>query len=178
MLGLFYDPYIKNLHEFNIGSGFKDYVENLNLLNTLVPNMRLPKYLSKKGGDREYGIGKHAQNSRYIIAKLTELLGSYVDNINVELLFVQLKTFVQKYSAQGEATYKVKDPRKYFDDMIDAIVYSYINAAYVHKLTIPRNSGAAKAQQKIRPFTRDDRGNLRKTTGSRRYNQNSRRYRR
>jgi hypothetical protein len=129
LLGLYYDwDGIKNLIEYNIGSGYIDYVTSKGLSRTLTYNKMLPKYMQT--GTSQYGITKkRGMNPIHIVNKLVEMLDGYADNIDDEEFWLQLKNFVQKVSAKtGTIKWAPASIHYHHDDDIDATIYSYINA--------------------------------------------------
>jgi len=133
LLGLYYDEqYQYNLLEYNVGSGYIDYVENKNYFRSLVPGRMIAPHLRTQGGSK-MGISKRANTAKYIIHKLSELLESYGENVYCEDFWIQLKTFVRKRTKTGIESFKVENAKYYYDDVIDAVVYAYICAqSYAH----------------------------------------------
>tara|TARA_Y100000593_G_scaffold95052_1_gene198871 strand:+ start:3808 stop:6045 length:2238 start_codon:yes stop_codon:yes gene_type:complete len=133
LLGLYYDKsYIYNLLEYNVGSGYIDYVENKNYFKTLVPGRMIAPHLRTQGGSK-MGISKKANTAKYINYKLSELLESYAENVFCEDFWIQLKTYVRKRTKSGIESFKVENAKYYYDDVIDAVIYAYICAqSYAH----------------------------------------------
>ncbi len=126
LLGLYYDKQqTRNLVENNVGSGFMDYLEGRGYWKTLVPNKMIAPHLQNPMGGR-IGIRKTGVSSKFILHKLQELLEVYYENLYIEELFLQLKTYVRKITPSGKETFKVENSKYYYDDVIDAIVYAYI----------------------------------------------------
>ena len=121
-LGIYYDPNIKELLESNIGSEYYNLKESFNLHYGFVVKHELPTYLQLGGND--IGINKRAANKDKIINKAYELFSAYWDNIFIEEVFHQLRTFVKKRTTTGESFQP--NTRLNYDDLIDAITYAYV----------------------------------------------------
>lgn len=135
-------PY--ELVENNVGREYINMNEGIGLFSSLAPNAMLPKHLQTQSSER-IGISKKANTAKYIINKLVEMLEVYAANIEVEDLFIQLKTFVKKTTPGGDTSFKVNDPKTSYDDVIDAIIYAYIcSQAYEHLTPMQRNDANRK----------------------------------
>lgn len=121
-LGIFYDPSCKELLESNIGSEYYNLRETFNLHYANVLQSELPSYLQLGGSD--IGINKRAANKDKIINKAFEVFSTYGDNIHIEEVFQQLRTFVKKIKVT--ATTFEPSSRLNFDDLIDAVTYAYV----------------------------------------------------
>lgn len=159
LLGIYYDKKIKDLLEYNIGSGYVDFIEPHGYKYQLVYNKMLPKYMQV--GTVQYGISKKGFNAVHISNKLIELLSAYQNNIDCEEFWLQLKNYVQKIKPQtGYAKYAPANPAFHRDDVIDSVTYSYINAL-IHSKNEPEYLLAPKKQQKIkRRFGYDQNWNI------------------
>lgn len=133
LMNLYYGK-IPHLIEYNIGSNLIEYIDQHDYYDTVVLKSDLPKYL-QSGGAKE-GIRKTTGNAKLIVNKLIELLESFIDNIDVEDFFAQLKTYNEKVTKLGGTTYSSSNPIYYNDDVIDSITYAYICAqCFVSYLT-------------------------------------------
>ena len=121
-LGIFYDISIKELLEANIGSEYYNLKESFNLHYGFVVKHELPSYLQLGGND--IGINKRAANKDKITNKTYEMFSAYGDNIHIEEVWQQLRTFVKKKTLKGH-TFE-PSTRLHFDDLIDAVTYAYI----------------------------------------------------
>lgn len=146
LLGLWYDPKIRNLLEINVGSGYATYAKEKGFGFTLVPSMRLPQSLKVGGSDT--GIRKHTNNVRFLMSRLQELLYSYSDSIHAEIFWKQLSTYIRFEYKSGVAgnpnvyyAYKPENKRYDYDDVIDAVLYAYICRVCYEFLTPTVNDG-------------------------------------
>jgi hypothetical protein len=136
LLGLYYDVEQKGgvpeLVESNIGTAYMDYKEAKGYGNSLVHRLELPDHM--QGGGNLYGIDNRGNRNRFIITKLYEVLEAYGDRFYFNVPFRQLRTFACKISDKGNETWGVTDPRKFHDDVLFALVFSYICASsYSHR---------------------------------------------
>lgn len=135
LLSLYYDQQnqggVKELIENNIGDMYLDFQEVLGFKNKFTSNSALPEYLRSFGG-KWFGISNKVNTAPRILAKLEELLDAYGDNINVPILWEELKTFVEKdlkaSQSHRQTRYQAADARYDRDDSIFAITFAYINA--------------------------------------------------
>lgn len=159
LLGLYYDnKSCRNLVESNVGSGYNDYIDNKGFWRTLVPNNMLSVHLRIVAGQK-MGINKKGNTGRFILNKLQELLEVYGKNIFIEDFFIQLKTYVRKTSREGHESFKVENAKYYYDDVIDAVAYSYICAQSFAHLN-PVEPEANKARKVKHRYYYDDNFNL------------------
>lgn len=110
--------------EANIGTAYVDYLDAKGLYNTLVYRTQLPDYL--RGGQHLIGIDNKGNRTKMIINKLYEMILSYGDNIWIEELFRQLRTFICTVNDKGFETWGTQDRRKWFDDLLFSSVFAYI----------------------------------------------------
>lgn len=116
---------VKDLVELNNGDGYIEFVENLGLKNMLIQNSMLPNRLQTP--ESLYGIRKGNNTSGKINDNLLDLLENFSENINIEDIFLQLKTFVAKEKETGYITFK-PESRFDFDDLLDGVTYGYMGA--------------------------------------------------
>lgn len=159
LLGIYYDKsQIRNLIEANVGSGFMDYIDSKGYWRTVVPNKMIHAHMQTPSGAK-MGISKKANTAKYILHKLQELCEVYADNIWIEEFFVQLKTYVRKVTQAGNESFKVENAKYYYDDVIDAVTYSYIcGQSYTH-LTPQKTDEVKRNKTKYR-YMYDDNYNL------------------
>lgn len=145
LLGLYYDrDRGRNLVESNVGSGFMDYVDAKGHYRTLVPNNMLISHLRTTMGQR-IGINKRGNTARFIINKIQEMLEVYGNNIFIDEFWIQLKTFVRKMTPSGTETFKIENPKYYYDDVIDSVVYAYIcGQSFAHLTPLEPDQSTAK----------------------------------
>lgn len=166
LLGLYFDTMnegcIKELVESNIGTAYFDYKESKGFWNSLVQRTELPDYL--QGGASLYGIDNRGASSasrgKFIINKLFEVLSAYGDRCYFLVVFDQLRTFVCTVTEKGSETWGVTDTRKFNDDVLYGLVFSYICAlSYGHRT--PININAEKVSRRVEfRLVRDSRGKL------------------
>ena len=163
LLGLYYDTRnrregIPELVEANIGTAYFDYKEAKGFYNSLVHRRELPDHLS--GGGSLIGIDNKGNRNAMIIAKMHEVLSAYGEKIWFPVIFSQLRTFVCKISESGATKWGTPDSRKFQDDTLFALVFSYIcSLAFVHRepknMEIEGNSVRTEYH-----LVRDKKGNL------------------
>ncbi len=159
LLGLYYDQNnCRNLIESNVGSGFMDYIDAKGYWRTIVPNNMIHAHMQTPSGGK-MGIGKRANTAKFILHKLQELCEVYAPNIWIEEFFVQLKTYVRKVTAAGNESFKVENAKYYYDDIIDAVTYSYICGQSFSHLE-PYEKDKRKAKKTKYRYAYDDSFNL------------------
>ena len=136
LLGIYYDVEDKGgvpeLIESNIGTAYIDYKQAKGYGRNLVQRLELPDHL--QGGNAVIGIDNRGNRNRFIINKLYEVLESYGDRFYFTTPFDQLRTFVCKITPSGNETWGVSDTRKFHDDVLFGLVFSYICAlSYSHR---------------------------------------------
>jgi len=162
LMGLYFDTMkegcIKELVESNIGTAYFDYKESKGFWQSLVHRTELPDFM--QGGSSLYGIDNRAQRNRFIINKLYEVLSAYGDRIYFQKPFEQLRTFVCTVTEKGNETWGVTDTRKFNDDVLFGLVFSYICAlSYSHRTPINVESDSYSVRVEHR-LIRDSRGKL------------------
>ena len=159
LLGIYYHHQIKNLVESNVGSGFIDYIDGKGFWRTLVPNKAIHQHLQTPTGSK-MGINNRANTHKFIVHKLTELIGAYGNNIYIEEFWIQCKTFVEKTTPSGKTTYAVEDLRHYFDDILYATVFAYICAqGFTHLVPLNIREGTKGKKVKYK-YSYDNNFNL------------------
>lgn len=136
LLGIYYDVErrggIPELVESNIGQAYIDYKQLKGYGRNLVQRLELPDHM--QGGGHLHGIDNRGQRNKFIINKLYEVLAAYGEKIWFDKPFRQLRTFVCTITEKGNETWGVTDPRSYHDDVLFALVFSYICAlTYSHR---------------------------------------------
>ena len=127
---------VPTLVEGNIGTAFTDYAEYKGYERILVLNSELQSAFT--GGKNGIGIDNRGARTKFIIAKLYEVIKLYGDRILIEDFWKQLSTFVCKISEKGNETWETQDYRKYHDDVLYSTVFSYICSVSFH-FRPPRN---------------------------------------
>jgi hypothetical protein len=167
LLGLYYgengEP-IKELVESNMGQTYFDYKEAKGYYNSLVQRTELPDYL--RGGSQLYGVdnrgGGLTPRNAFIITKMNEVITTYGDRFFFKVIFNQLRTFVCHINDKGVAVWGVTDTRKFDDDVLFGLVFSYICAiCYSHK-EIKDLSVESSRFKIIHKLIRDKDGNLKR----------------
>lgn len=128
---------IKALVEANVGGEYINYAKDHGYKNVLIRNDRLPEILHTKS--QEYGMWKETNKVKYLLNFLERMLSLYRDRNDLPIFFEQLKTFVRKKTTQNIA-YGPQNDRFHRDDVIDAVLYSYI-AFLCYENTIPVRLG-------------------------------------
>lgn len=125
---------IPELVECNVGQNYMDYVESKGDKHSIVYNAELMESL--QGGGMLKGIDNHRGRNRIIINYLHELIITYGDRIYIREFWDQLRTFVVTMTDKGNETWGSVDKRNYPDDVLFAVVYSYICALSVGKTPV------------------------------------------
>ncbi len=148
----------KELVECNIGTAYCDYVELKGFYNSLVYRTELPDAM--RGGSSLIGIDNRGPRTRFIINKMFECFQAYGSRFCIDDIFIQLRTFVCTVTASGNETWGTADKRKYHDDVLFAVVFSYIcSLSYAH--IEPKEINSSKESIKISyQIYRDKYGNL------------------
>ena len=141
LLGLYYDVEsrhravrgVKELIESNIGKSYQDYKDSKGYYNSLVYMTELPHAF--QGGGSVIGIDNRAIRNKFIINKIHELLMAYGHRIWIPVIYEQLRTFVCSLTEAGNETWGVANKKKYHDDVLFAVVYSYICSLSYESLT-------------------------------------------
>lgn len=162
LLGLFYgttsEAMAKELVESNIGTAYFDYKESKGFYTSLVQRTELPEIM--QGGSSLYGIDNRGLRNEFIINKLIELLLLYGSTIYFPQVFEQIRTFVCTVNDKGNKSWGVTDTRKYDDDVLFALVFSYICAlSYSHRTPTDVNSEQQKPITRMK-LLRDKDGRL------------------
>ncbi len=90
-------------------------------------NTELPPALQVHSGNI-VGIDNKGFRNKLIIDKMYEYTKAFGDKNYIEMFFIQLKTFVSKVTDSGNETWGPSDKKIYKDDVLFAIVFSYICA--------------------------------------------------
>ena len=121
----------KELVESNIGTAYIDYVDTKGFYDSLVYRTELPEYM--QGGSAIVGIDNRGVRTKFIINKMYEFIQAYGDRVCIEKFFLQLKTFICTVTDSGNETWGTADKRTYHDDILFAVVFSYIcSLSYSH----------------------------------------------
>lgn len=149
---------VKELVESNIGTAYADYVELKGFYNSLVHRTELPQFM--QGGGSIIGIDNRATRTKFIINKMYEFIQAYGDRMCIDTFFIQLRTFVCTVTSSGNETWGTADKRKYHDDVLFAVVFSYIcSLSYTH--LVPKEIKSEDDRYKVMStLVRDANGNL------------------
>lgn len=115
---------VKELVESNIGTAYIDYVDSKGFYDSIVYRTELPPYM--QGGSNTEGIDNRGNRTKFIINKMFEFIKAYGDNIWIDTYFIQLRTFICTVTEKGNETWGTADKRKFHDDVLFAVVFSYI----------------------------------------------------
>lgn len=149
------------LIEMNVGSGFRDFLEQHECTSNLVSNKLLPDVLQNQG--LIDGVKKFSGNTaKYIVNKTEELLLMYKDNLDSLQFWQQVGTYTKKTTAKGNETYEPLNPKIHFDDLLDAYTYAYICfLAMSYKTPKQEENSDSERDFKIsNQYVRDDNMNL------------------
>lgn len=146
LLGIYYDANVKELCEQNNGEPYMEWKKSLGWAKTITPSTRLPKHL--RVGVQKMGLNKRGNNAKFILQEQEQMLEVYKERINCREYFVQLKTFVKKKTKEGHVKYEPENKRFYYDDVLDAVTYSYINAGCYSNLP-PRFNGEESTARRV-----------------------------
>jgi len=151
---------IKELVESNIGTAYIDYVDSKGFYDSLVYRTELPEFV--QGGSAIVGIDNRATRTRFIINKIFEFIQAYGDRVCIDTFFIQLRTFICTVTASGNETWGTADKRKYHDDVLFAVVFSYIcSLSFAH--LPPKEIKSEEDKYVVRyELKRDGRGELRR----------------
>lgn len=168
LMGRWYNPAPlphRHLIEINAGQYMIEWIKDVMLDGySLVSSKKLIKPFSQDVGG--WGIRKDSRNARFIVYKLQELLEMYSGNINSLDFWKQLKTYVKyeyKNSIQSSDlsfAYRPENKKFDYDDVIDAIIYSYICYLCYEYLTPKKTSEQGSKSNVQHRMTRDRQGNL------------------
>jgi hypothetical protein len=172
LLNLFYSPEyggravgIKELLEFNVGGEYYNMCRELGYGGIFTGNKMLPSNLQTTTID--IGINKRGTNSIILVNRLEEMLMDESSKINLLDFWIQLKTFVRKQTLTGYK-YEPENKKIHYDDVIDAAVYSKINAdihAHLPIKQVTAQEMQVKASKKLRYYY-DSNFNLRLGTAA------------
>jgi hypothetical protein len=143
LMKLYYSPLksnraigIKELVESNVGGEYINYNKDKKMQNTLVHQSKLPETIQL--GGVEIGLNKRSKNAPFLINHLEEMLLLHLDSIHCDRFWEQLKVYVRKQTAQS-VKWECQNTKYHKDDVIDAVLYAYINAKS-HKNLKPTNT--------------------------------------
>lgn len=129
LLALYFNPEgvrenVPILLESNIGTAFRDYIDQKGYFNDLVYRTQLPDIF--QGGNQIIGIDNRGMRNKFIINKMDEMFSMYGENFYFLILFAQLRTFVCTVNDKGTEIWGVSDKRRYQDDTLFSSVFAYI----------------------------------------------------
>jgi hypothetical protein len=114
---------VPELLENNIGTNYKDYCELLGYGKNFIYNKELPETLH--GGGAIWGVNSKQKRKEIIVSYLSEFIKVYGENIDFDVVFKQLDTYVPVVK-EGGTNWQPADRRLYNDDVLDACAYAYI----------------------------------------------------
>jgi hypothetical protein len=163
LLGIYYDTGgdfgVPDLVEGNIGTGYIDYVESKGYGRSLVLRSELQDHL--QGGNSTIGIDNRGNRTMFIINRMYEVLSAYGEKILFPVVFDQLRTFVCKVTTSGNQTWEVSDKKKFHDDVLFGLVFSYICAVSFSFREPFDSSSEAKSVKVTQKLVRGPNGELR-----------------
>ena len=129
LLGLYYNTNdrsnsVPEVLESNIGTAYADYKEEKGFYKSLVHRKELPDYLA--GGGSLIGIDNKGNRAKFIIHKLIEFTTAYGRRVYIYDFFKQMETFTCTVTPKGQEVWGVSDKRQFQDDVLYAVVFSYI----------------------------------------------------
>ena len=125
LMNLYYGG-VPELIERNIGLSYRQYKENKGFYRHFVVDAELPPSL-RSGSSSLAGVDNKGGRARVIINYMYEVFSTFGEKIFIQEAFEQLKTFVCKISKDGKnETWGTQDTRYYDDDVLFAIVFSYL----------------------------------------------------
>jgi hypothetical protein len=161
LMGLYYGVK-KEAVEKNAGLSYISYKETHGFWNTMMMNCEFSEYF-QSGDGGGIGIDNKGNRAKLIINKMIELFNSYGTNLYHDVVFEQLKTFVCKITKAGNETWGSLDHRYYRDDVLYALVFSYIAANSFNGRFSPVNlEEEEKKEREIHELQYDSSWNLRR----------------
>lgn len=142
---------VPELIENNIGTLYKTYKELIGYDKNIIFNSELPPEL--QGGGSNWGINTRQKRKEVIVGETKDIAISHGDNINHEIFFRQLDTYIP-VAKQGGYNYEPADRRLYKDDVLDAAAMAKICSKTIDKMPSAINQGE---EQKKRLITRPGR---------------------
>ena len=154
LLGMYYNVADENrqavteLVESNIGTAYREYKENKDLVRTLVIGTELPPIFQTRDNTVKIGIDNKGLRNAAIINMMHQVFDSFGDNIYLPVFFNQLKTFTCKQVGRSEI-WEPLDKKHYWDDTLFALTYAYLCAQCFAHLP-PEEMSGEKAQAKFK----------------------------
>lgn len=141
------------LLEGNIGAAYREYMDGKNRSKVFVHESELPETLQTAGLTVGIGLDKKGFRAKVLISKLTELVTTFGKNIYHLVFWTQLETYVPKWTGRSEV-WEPMDKRFHNDDVLDAVVYSYICAeVYIGKTPVlVKAEGYVSKKQKKKQY--------------------------
>jgi hypothetical protein len=130
LMGIYYntnpnDKAVPELVEANIGQAYSNYKDSKGFGRSLVYRTELPPAF--QGGQNIVGIDNRSTRTKLLIEKMSEAIRVYGENIYIDEVFQQLRTFVCTInSTTGHESWGTVDKKSFHDDVLFALVFSYI----------------------------------------------------
>lgn len=183
LMGMYYDkPTMRNLVEINAAAGMIGYYREKGFNRYLVMKNKIPKIFQSGGSD--IGIRKDSNNARFMAGKLLEMIDMYGEGVQCDEFWHQLQTYTKfEYKANSSSStmntyfaYKVENPKFDYDDVIDAVLYSYICWLSYDYLEPKKRETEDGKRRKVLKQVRNANGEIElvdvNSTGYRRFNRN------
>jgi hypothetical protein len=165
LLGLYYGQNYPSgacpeLVEANIGAAYREYKTNKGYGKSLVYESELPEMYQSSKMSVGIGIDNKGLRNGLIITELKNIFLTYGHNIYIRKIFEQLGTFVEKPSGKG-TTWEPADRRSAKDDVLFALVYSYIcYLCFMHKKPQEIEQAVTQSAKKIWKLIRQANGQM------------------
>lgn len=157
LMSIYYDPNpigaktgVSELIESNIGIPYYSYKELIGYNHNVIYNKELPQELH--GGGSMWGVDTKNKRKEYMVTNgLKECIITYADNIDYDIVFSQLDTYVPVKTGQGYS-YQPADKRLYKDDVLDALSMAYIaSKLFTEQPYNTKDTGKMKKVIRYRP---------------------------
>jgi hypothetical protein len=141
LMGIYYntnpnDKAVPELVEANIGQAYNNYKDAKGFGRSLVYRTELPPAF--QGGQNIVGFDNRGTRTKLLIEKMSEVVRVYGENIYLDEVFQQLRTFVCTInSTTGHESWGTVDKKSFHDDVLFALVFAYICSM---KLPIKKNT--------------------------------------
>jgi hypothetical protein len=145
LLGIYYDVEetkrgVKDLVESNRGTSYTQYKNAKGYGNEFVLNYQLPFSFQNQSAKNEgIGIDNKGTRNTMIINRMYEMTAAFGDNFYFEVIFEQFKTFVCTISDRGNEIWGPMNKKYFKDDVLFALVFSYICAELCFPELVPVN---------------------------------------
>lgn len=164
LMSIYYDPNpignkkgVPEVIENNIGTLYKTHKELLGYDNNIIYNKELPEEL--QGGGSNWGMNSKQKRKEVSVGLLKECITSYSENIDIDLYFKQLETYIP-IQVSGGYTYGPADKRLYRDDALDGLAFAYIASKTCDKAPLELGKKDDTKKKLVTVQKRDAFGNL------------------